>query len=373
MKIGELFVELAAKGSEKMKGALKEARSGMNELASSSLATKAAIAGVLYGMQRLMSESGQMGTALTNFTHLTGLSAKNLQQWQYAARQAGVSSEEFTGNLKSVQQAMTNMLMGKGAPEGMGLLANQVGFDPKRARDTFYVMEQLQKFARSGVPEDLANSVIKSFGVSEGTIAAMRRNMFRPEVFSRAPTYSENEIKKLDQVNVAWSNLGQKIQMAFGQFTAKHGMQLVSDISKVADSVLKLTNALGTLADKLKIFQIIGKAFEGWGLIFEGITSTINDAQGGKYNSMGGPVAGFLSSALGGAKDAAYGAYLTASDAMMTKPTTAQKTTNNNQNVTVNQNLNFQHDGKDAQKTSGSVREAVQKAYRQNSALKGGY
>jgi len=387
MTIAQFFVELGIKGSDKTINAFKSVKNGLGEIKSMSFATKAAIAGALYGLERMMSQSAQLGTGLTNFTALTGLSAKNLQQWQYAARQAGVSSEEFTGNLKGVQSAMTNMLMGKGAPEGMGLLANRVGFDPARARDTFYVMEQLQKFAQSGVPEDLANNVMKSFGLGEGTIAAMRRNVFRPEIFAKAPTYSAGETKQLDRVNVAWSNLGQKIQMAFGRFTARHGMQLVTDISKITDQVVKLTDAFMKLADKLKFFQGIGKVFEGWTMIFNGLTGAVNEVTGNK----GGVLEGLKnvgSDIFKGASDAAKGAYLTLTENDDNMPVTkrgaiaersvaprmnAPKTTNNNQNVVVNQNLNFQHDGKDHAQTSKSVKDAVQKAYRQNSSIKGGY
>lgn len=379
MTIAELFVELGIKGSEKTVQGLKSVRNGLGDLKTMSLETKAAIAAAVYGLQHMMSQSAQMGTGLTNFTALTGLSAKTLQQWQYAARQAGVSGEELTGSLKAVQQGMTNMLMGKGAPEGMGLLANKVGFDPKRARDTFYVMEQLQKFARSGVSNDMANTVMKSFGLSEGTIAAMRRQVFTPAMFAKAPTYSEGETKQLDRVNVAWSNLGNKIQMAFGRFTSKHGMQLVSDISKITDQVVRLADAFMRLADKLKFFQGIAKVFEGWSMIFNGITNTVNDISSDK----GGVLSGMWKKTKevgAGAMDAYKGMQIEEQEriqAMIQRNAAEFKNrqggTSNTNTLTVNQNLNFQHDGKDHAKTSKSVNDAVQKAYRQNSALKGGY
>jgi len=373
MTIAEFFVEIGVKGSDKTVNAFKSIKDGLGGMKSMSLEAKAAIVGALYGLERMMNQSAQLGSNLTNFEQLTGLSAKSLQQWQYAARQAGVSSEELTGNLKSVQQSMSNMLMGKGAPEGMGLLANKVGFDPARARDTFYVMEQLQKFAQSDVPKDLQNNVLKSFGLGEGTIAAMRRNVFRPEVFKQAPTYNDGQLKQLDRVNVAWSNLGQKIQMAFGAFTSKHGMQLVSEISKITTEVFKMADAFMKLAEKLKFFELIARVFTGWGLIFNGITNSVNEITSNKGGAFEG-FKTFLKDAASGAKDAARGAYMTFTEDSVAPPAPAGARNNvNNNSTTINQNLNFQHDGKDAVKTSGSVKEAVQKAFRQNSALKGGY
>jgi hypothetical protein len=239
-------------------------------------------------------------------------------------------------------------------------------------------MEQLQKFANSGVPQDLSNSVMKSFGLSEGTIAAMRRNVFTPAMFAKAPTYSEGETKQLDRVNVAWANLGNKINMAFGHFTSKHGMQLVGDLSKITDSVVKLADAFMRLADKLKFFQGIAKVFEGWSMIFNGITGAVNDIT----NDKGGVLTGMWNKTKqvgAGAMDVYKGMQIDEQErmqAMIQRNAMEFQNRNsggNTNTTTVNQTLNFQHDGKDHNKTANSVNKAVQKAFRQNGALKGGY
>lgn len=419
MKIGELFVNLGIKGSEKTVGAVTAVKKGLGETASMSLEAKAGILAAMYALERLFAASGAAGTGLMNFNALTGLSVRQLQQWQFAARQAGVSSEEFAGSVKSVQTSMTNMLLGKGAPEGLAMLANKVGFDPKRARDTFYVLEQLQKFART-VPNDIGNSVIKSFGVSDGTIAAMRRNAFTPAVMAKAPTYSDNEIGALDRANIAWSNLGTKIEMAVGRFNAKHGGQLVNDISQVTDKVLSLVEAFTRLSEKLKLFQLLGKAFEGWthifGLAAEGVDAVSGaGSDQGKQKQLAENVLGFfkdmpnvframaedfsqpqLEPALATApaqsgvaqkvkekKEArrfgdipqpktvlkmpspkSSGIPAAAKFITPKLPALAPKS-GSTQNINVNQNLNFQHEGKDAKQTSDSIKKATQDAYRQ--------
>jgi hypothetical protein len=277
MQIAELFVTLGIKGAEKTVGALGEVKKGLGGIASMSLEAKAGILAAMYGLERMMSVSGAAGTGFTNFSALTGFSAQALQKWQYAARQAGESNEEFTGSLKSVQNAMTNMLLGKGAPEGLGIVTKAVGFDPKRARDSFYVMEQLQKAAQA-LPKDVGNNVLKSFGLSEGTIAAMRRNAFNPAAFAKAPAYSDKEIQSLDKSNIAWSNLGTQIQMAFGHFNAKHGQQLVNDISKIVTAVMKLTDALTILAEKLDVFGKLKDALSFIGDNAKGASNLITAA-----------------------------------------------------------------------------------------------
>lgn len=364
MKIAELFVNLGVKGGDQAGKALTGVKTGLEGVKSMGLETKAMIAAVVYGLERMMSQSAQTGTDLKNFTTLTGMSAQNLQQWQYAARQAGVSGEELTGSLKAVQNSMTNMLLGKGAPEGMAMLANKVGFDPKRARDTMYVMQQLQKFAQQ-VPADIGNNMLKSFGVSDGTIAAMRRNMFTDKNFKKAPTYSDKEVNTLNKVDVAWANLGQKIQMAMGHLTAKNGLKIVEDISKMSGEVFKLIDALTKLADKLKVFELLGKAFQGWAMILNSATSGISSLTGAatdpkKRSDLGASIKDFIMEAPGVAK-AMYDD-VTAPDV---KPALNAA---GNQNINVNQTLNFQHDGKDAHKTGQSVHKAVKDTYRQMSA-----
>ncbi len=366
MKIGELFVGLGVKGSEQSIKAVGNVKSGLGEVKSMSLEAKAAIVGVVYALEKMMSQSAQMGTALTNFNALTGMSAKELQQWQYAARQVGVSGDEMTSSLKSVQGAMAQMLMGQGAPAGMAMLANKVGFDPARARDTLYVMQQLQKLAQA-VPQDVGNQMLKSFGLSEGTIAAMRRNAFRPEVFAKAPVYGDKETGQLDRVNVAWSNLGQKIQMAFGHFTAKHGMQLVSDLTKITDGVVKLAEALQKVAEQYKIFGAIAKLAN---FTAEALESKPGTLLGEKHLekkvwdwfTMKGKKQANPYAAIEGIKPI-WDSNNFAAPAMKQTGAPTEK-----QDIEVNQTMIFQHDGKDAKKTGESVNKAVKDAYRQMQA-----
>ena len=354
--IGELFVNLGIKGSEKTVSALGEVKKGLSGLTSLSLEAKAGIVGALYALERLTSASGAMGTGLTNFTALTGISAKSLQEWQYAARQAGVSAEEMEGSMKGVQNSMTNMLLTGQMPAGYGAVASKVGLDQSRIRDTQYVLGQLQKYAQQ-VPPELASNILKSFGLGEGVIAGMVRNKFTPDIMRKAPTYSDNEVKALDKANIAWSNLGLKIEMAVGHLNAMHGGQLVKDISQLTDKVIAFSNALITLAEKLHVFQLIGKSFEGWTDIFKVGTDVAKSFAGGTAKKD----AGNLLESIPGAM------YLMLHDLSQL---VAPKDTNNpnlgqNQNVQVNQNLIFNHDGKDADKTGRSVHKATKDAFRQ--------
>jgi hypothetical protein len=288
MNIAELFVNMGIKGAEKTVGALTSVRKGMGEIKDTSIEAKAAIVGAMYGLERMMAISGAAGTNLTNFGALTGQSAQALQQWQFAARQAGVSSEELTGSVKSVQNAMTNMLLNKGAPAGMKLLSDAVGgISPEKYTKPFEMMKILQQGIQKMTPE-MAQMVGKSFGLSEGTISAMKRNMFTPDMLNKAPKYSDKEIASLDKSNIAWANLGNTIQMAFGHFNAKHGQQLVGDISKLVPQVLKLVEAFVKLSETLHLFEGFGKMLEGWTSIFKGLSGAVTEVASDKKGTLHG-------------------------------------------------------------------------------------
>lgn len=380
MTIAELFVNLGVKGQDSASKALGGVKTGLGEIKTMSIEAKAAIIGAIYALERMMSSSAKAGTDLSNFGALTGLSAQSLQQWQYAARQVGVESEDLTGSLKGVQGAMTNMLLGKGAPEGMAMLANKVGFDATKARDTFYVMQQLQKLAQT-VPPDVGNNLIKSFGVSEGVIAAMRRNAFNPETMAKAPRYSGNEIEQLDKVNVAWANLGNKIQMAFGHFTAAHGLQIVKDIGNITMGVIKLAEALTILADKTKVFEIFTTSIDGLTKLMRLASGESLDSvtKGDNKKKRGFGQGTWWMNAIEGTQnkllDWDVEQKVLDSDAKREWRKTQQGAGGGKTggDVNVTQTLNFQHDGKDAQKTGDSVRKAAREAYRQSPAQAGGY
>ncbi len=379
MNIAELFINLGVKGAEKTVSALGNIKKGLGEVSSMSIEAKAGILGAMYGLERMMAISGAAGTGLTNFSALTGLSAQSLQQWQYAARQAGVSSDELTGSLKGVQNSMSNMLMGKGAPEGIALVSKAVGgLDPTKYRDTFYMMTQLQK-AMQTMSVEQGNIAGKSFGLSEGVIAGMRRNVFTPEMFAKAPTYSPNEIKSLDKSNIGWANLGNKIEMGFGHINAKHGQQLVADISKLVTETMKFIEALTVLAEKFKIFETIG-------VVFDGITKamrlmngeSLEDVQKGQgkkrafgegthwMNAIEWVEDKYLEMKEKGHPANSTGAMLGAGMMGVMPPTAPVH------NTTITQHITHHGDAKDTKAVKDSHRQGINHAYRQNPAQRRG-
>ena len=253
MTIAELFVNIGVKGDEKAKAAVVGVKENLKEIGSSSLAAKAALVGVIYGLERLTGMAAARGMELKQFSAATGLSADTLQRWQYAARQFGVEGNEVAGTAKSIQNAMTNMLLGKGAPEGLGFVASKVGFDMSKARDAFYVMGKLQEFSKV-VPPDIAGNVLKSFGVSENMFQFFRQNKMDLDKIKPSNLFSQGEIDALAKVDVAWSNFWNTLKMFSGHQVAKFGLPAVAELGKA----LKLMENWAAVVEKLiKQFPVL--------------------------------------------------------------------------------------------------------------------
>lgn len=364
MNVGEFFVSLGVKGSDKTIGALTNVKKGLGETASTAFEAKAAIVGTMYALERLFATSGAAGTGLTNFNSLLGTSTKTLQEYQFAARQMGVANEEVAGTFKGLQGLMTKTLMGEGAPKGLARIAAFTGgITPKDIegfqKNPELLIQKLQQYALKEKNVGLRNEVLKSFNISDSMISAMSRNAFRPDVFKKAPSYGDKEIGALDRANIAWSNLGTKIEMAVGHFNAKHGGALVKDITQMTNAVMKLAEAFERIAEKTKIFTILSKVIES----LAGVTDTTATLIGGSDKEKGGKIHDLFKEMNG--KDTRP---LLEKWGLGAAPAFGPQTQAQAQNVEVNQTLNFHHDGKDYKKTGDSTKKAVQDYYRQSTA-----
>jgi hypothetical protein len=358
LNVGDMFVNLGIKGHEKTLGAIGEAHKGMKGLGAMSLEAKAAILAAFYAIGRLITTTGGVGTSLSNYTTLTGLSAKTLQQYQWAAQQVVGTNVNVQKSFEGLQTRVAQFFRGEGGIKGLPWVAQTVGMTLKEfygaMNNPELLLQKLQQFAQSKLPAALKRDILSSFGLDDPMMTALMApggGAFRPSVLKRAPFYSEGEIASLHKADVAWSNMLKKIEMAFGRFNAVHGPQLAQDIGKIADQVIRLTENLTKLAEKAKVFKLIADSFKGWDLI----VGSAADMAGGKFEDY----------RVGGSKyqtgpefwEGVFNYFRNPKDIpgyQATKPS-----------VTVNQNLNFQHPGTDAQKTGDSTKAATKEAIAQ--------
>ncbi len=269
MKIAEFFAELGVVGSEKTIGSLTQIDKGFVTIAGSSLEAKAAMIGALYALERMFSASGTIGTGLSQFTTLTGRSAEVLQVYQRAANQVGVQNEDVTSSFKNLQSAMAKMVMGEGAPKGLGLMVKTLkdsGINVPLAEINKWIsnpdalIQRLQQFAKvTSKPgmEAFRNEVLRSFGVSDPMIVALSKGAFSPEKMKGFNVYSQNQIESLQKIKAEWGNVFYKIEKFFGDLNSKHGREIVGTISDLTDVVLRLAKALEVLGEDLGVFKFI--------------------------------------------------------------------------------------------------------------------
>lgn len=293
MDVATCFINLGIKGANKSLKALSETDKGLKKIETSGLAAKAAIIGAVYALEKITAASGERGMALQQFANSTGLSAEMLQKWQFAAKGFGVQSDEVTQSIKSVQGAMTDMLMGKGAPAGIGLL-QRVGFDPAKARDTFYVMNKLAEFSKI-VPPDIAANLLKGFGISENMFQFLRMNQSNIEKLRPSNLLGDKEIAQLAKVDVAWSRFWDKLKGMSDHTVAKHGLFAVGELDhalnemgKMGRGIDKLTKKFGGLSTVATTAAIaIGVAFAPLTTVIVGLIAIMADLdkEDGKINT----------------------------------------------------------------------------------------
>ncbi len=387
MNVGELFINLGIKGTDKTVGALHSVHKGLSDTTHLSFEAKAALVAAMYTMEQLFSASGKVGTGLTTFAKATGISTQMLQQYQYAGRQVGVTNEQTANTFKKLQDAMAGAAIGKAPPEGMSQLAAAVGGIKENYKELSEHPEKLFQYLQKGAQKihniPFRNQVLKSFGIDEGMIAAMSRNAFNPKAFSQAPIYNDKEVSQLDRANIAWSNLGTSIEMAFGHFNAKHGTTFVNEISQIINQLLKLTEALTVLADKFKIFEGISNVLSGIANTFKLVSEVSDKVQGKQLKKgdllysepgselipglKGSPIWNFFKS-FSHPENVSHLKAPSFSIPLPAFPGEKSGKVEKNQNVTIHQNLNFQHEGRDHNKISHSVKKSVENAFRQFSA-----
>lgn len=288
MKIAELFVDLGVKGGDQTQNTLKGVKGGMNQVKSSSIAAKAAIIAAIYGLQRLTTASMNAGVAQTQFSNLTGLSTKKLQQWQHANKMAGGSAEEVTGVVTSMQQAFAQLQLGEGPAKYLGLFAEgleRVGesLDPEQMRDSFYTLEKFRAFVKGGGSGNVGidNEIGASLGISQGIIAGSRGGLFDDSILNRARIVSDRQAKEAMRIKAMWTDLGDTIEKEIGKLNTQFGGKLVKDLTDLVKQFAFLTAEIIKMSNEMGVFDRLSTAIQNLANLLDlvrGITQELNAA-----------------------------------------------------------------------------------------------
>jgi hypothetical protein len=259
MTIAELIVNIAVKGSEKAIQGLGKVKEGLGNIADSSLMAKAAVLGVVYGLEQLTMLSSHTGMELKKFGDFTKLSTDDLQRWQFVLRQTGVSSETTASTIKSLQSSIAQMQQGKGPPGGLNLIAQYTGgLEKDKVNDTFYMMEKMRQFFKNPlVPPAMANEIGKAMGLSEDAIQGFRTMSMNVKDVKPSFIYTDEEIQRLARVQVQWDNLFEEIKMFGVRLGGSFGNEAVSALTDAFHLLTDVSKAVGKLLEQFPALKVI--------------------------------------------------------------------------------------------------------------------
>lgn len=266
MKAGDLFINLGITGADTTAKALGTVKGTLGEVSTASLAAKAGILGVLYGIQQLMSQSDQAGTSLLSYAAATGQSMKALQQWQYAADQAGISGEEMQGNFEHLQSVMERMRRFGEVPKGFGVLHGAVNLNQFDDAET--ALKKINEYLKKEKNVAFANEMAKSFGLTLPYIGRARIGAFDQSQLDKAPLYSDRGVQQLDKNRAGFAALQNQWVHGFGDLNIQFGGTFIKDLKGVSKNVLDLVKALAQLSQQAGALGAISDIFKGWGEVF---------------------------------------------------------------------------------------------------------
>ncbi|MDR3244662.1 MAG: hypothetical protein LBT79_07940 [Elusimicrobiota bacterium] len=222
--IGELFIEIGAKGGAQAIGALKG-------LVNSSIAAKVALIAVVGAMSKLTYEAAQMGLALDKYEALTGKSVEQLQKFQYMAAQAGVSAQEVSSAIMGIQKAQTDVLLGKGNIAPFQLLGISPNEDPVK------VLEQL-RVKINQLPPATARAITSQMGISDNIFYMLSRVQTEMDKIDKRYLLNKRNKDDLVKLNAEWG----KFWFMLKQISAKMASlntTLVSDVLQAIGNIVK--------------------------------------------------------------------------------------------------------------------------------------
>ncbi len=263
MKAGELFVGLGIKGGDKAKKEISGVSEALKDTKRVAIEVKVAILAAIYALSRFTMSSSELGKGLSDFHALTGQSTKELQQYENAARKAGISTDDVRQSVYSLNETLTKAATGQGSPSELPRLQQYLNnsFDIARAyTDNFYALEKFQEAAKR-MPPNIAKQVLGSFGMSDPVIAGMIRGDFARKNMG-GPILSDAQQERLRKFGGELAQIGHKFLLAFAKMESKNGGHIIEQLSHLADRLIVLAEKIMNLIEKTNAFEKLGNGLE---------------------------------------------------------------------------------------------------------------
>lgn len=221
--LGELFVEFGQKGGS---GLMKT----LNGISAQFLLTKNSAQQAINMVKDFSKNALNTTVSMDKFSSVTGISAEKLQKWNVWLKLNNYSTEQFLGNIKSLQENMLDIQMGRGNLKGWTLLGlDPHNFDFKKPDEALAaILKRLQQ-----VNEATGALALREMGLSQDLLylAKQANNQFDERLL-----LTDKELDNLRKQQAGWNALGATWQAAQDKFIANQ--QWINNLLEITNKLL---------------------------------------------------------------------------------------------------------------------------------------
>jgi hypothetical protein len=288
MQVGELFIKLSIKGGDDAAKTIKTTKDTLKEAKTSALEVRAGLLGIvaaLYEMKQFASQAVGVGQALTGFANLTGLSTIELQRWQQALINAGITADQTANAIVNIQKKFSDVLLHGDTGGAITALTRTVNLDVNKAQqDPYYLLKKAREYAlRTNNPKDIGfGNFVLSQLLPENIIAGLRNPAVGQALgnpnYNRI--YSGREQSELNKVKIAIDNFVNAIEHISGRLIVALGPEVRKGLKDLADNLETLGHALDFILKIPVIHQLLSTLAAAFGNPFP----LLNIYKGAKQN-----------------------------------------------------------------------------------------
>lgn len=355
MQIGELFLKLGISGSSTVVKTLGDLKKEMFGVKDAALLMKAAVLASIYGLYSVGSKALDESTSLTNFSALIGDSSREFQKFDYVVRKFGGSEGSLKSFFRSTQKGFTDLLT-TGSSSGIAFeaVAKKLNRDiftssniKRFAEKPLELLKVLQQYANTEKDINIKDKVLASFGLSDDLISLLNQNKLNSQNISAAPSFSDSSLKGLADVNAKFFEVGDQFTRNIKNiFATKEGQEFIAAIAQFSQAIVVLTREFTPVITT--VIKSLVEAINFWRS--NPITDSLKGVLKGTFNDL---------------KDA-FG-----NDEEIQKKEVEEKLfkrgiepKQNTSSISIDQTLNFQHDGKNSKEVAYNSSQAVINAAR---------
>lgn len=241
MKIADFFVQLGVKADT---FTVREFGNSIGNLPLYAAGAITALAGLNLGAVAMTGHMLDLSNSLGIFRAETGLSTDEIQRWQNAAKQVGVSAESVTSSFKGIADAQVRLRFGDaGVAVAAGRLGIGTGFLEKSPNE---IVKQLREVYKTMDPNQF-----RMFSSGIGVSSEMMRmfelsNADFNRAMSVGPTLGGGDMKVLAEFQGEIGRFAKTIEQAFVPVIR----EITPHLGALARSIGELVRALAPAAGK---------------------------------------------------------------------------------------------------------------------------